>query len=158
MIFKTLSFTSIFECYKFLAQSELISRVWPVRCKFFMWTLMLDLFLTADKFLLRQWHNKYLCLFGKEIWKQQLIYSRSVPLVSRCGGTWLSISIWSLSIRWDGLEMIFPYKSGTWTWSADIPRPKERLSSQFPTLFVGRYGRNGTDVFSRRNSYPWLQW
>jgi hypothetical protein len=33
----------------------------PARCKFFIWTLMLDRILTADKLLLRHWENEYFC-------------------------------------------------------------------------------------------------
>jgi hypothetical protein len=41
---------------------KIIWKGWaPARCKFFMWTLMLDRVLTADKLLLRRWENEYFC-------------------------------------------------------------------------------------------------
>jgi hypothetical protein len=41
---------------------KLIWRGWaPARCKFFIWTLMLDRVLTADKLLQRGWENDYFC-------------------------------------------------------------------------------------------------
>jgi hypothetical protein len=41
---------------------KLIWQGWaPARCKFFMWTLMLDRVLTADKLMLRGWENEYFC-------------------------------------------------------------------------------------------------
>jgi hypothetical protein len=41
---------------------KIIWKSWaPARCKFFIWTLMLDRVLTADKLLLRRWENEYFC-------------------------------------------------------------------------------------------------
>jgi hypothetical protein len=41
---------------------SLVWKGWaPANCKFFIWTLLLDSILTADKLLLRQWENDYFC-------------------------------------------------------------------------------------------------
>ncbi|KAM0853990.1 hypothetical protein ACQ4PT_050734 [Festuca glaucescens] len=92
---------------------RLIWKGWaPARCKFFIWTLMLDRVLTADKLLQRQWENDYFyplcrrnletashlfteCPFSVKVWEHMAMHFGLEPLKPvRWIGKDLSIQEW----------------------------------------------------------------
>uniref|UniRef100_A0ACD5UP66 Uncharacterized protein n=1 Tax=Avena sativa TaxID=4498 RepID=A0ACD5UP66_AVESA len=110
---------------------KLIWKGWaPARCKFFIWTLMLDRVLTADKLLQRGWDNDYFCPlcrrnlettshllaecpFSIEVWKRMSAYFKTKALSPQTG--------WARSL---------PSKSGIARWWACIQRKGGRASSR----------------------------
>jgi hypothetical protein len=108
--------------------SKIIWKGWaPARCKFFIWTLMLNRVLTADKLLPRQWDNEYFYPLSrsKKTSIQQAVCLRNAHSVIGFGQQWRITSAWRISILLVGSARIYPSKDGTRRWLEISPKHKE---------------------------------
>ncbi|KAM0847321.1 hypothetical protein ACQ4PT_055094 [Festuca glaucescens] len=81
---------------------RLIWKGWaPARCKFFIWTLMLDRVLTADKLLKRGWENDYFC----PLCRRNLETASHV--ITECP---FSVKVWEHMAVFFGLDTLKPVR------------------------------------------------
>jgi hypothetical protein len=112
----------------------------PARCKFFIWTLMLNKVLTADALLRRQWENEYFC----PLCRRNL--ETPTHLFTECTYT---IEIWTIMAARLNLNAIQPCK-----WIG-----KDMTIQEWFTTIVGKHPKSERkEIFPAANLICWELW
>jgi hypothetical protein len=120
---------------------KIVWRGWaPARCKFFIWTLMLDRVLTADKLLLRHWENDYFC----PLCRRNL--ETAEHLLTECP---FSLKVWSHVANQLNLPALNPE-----TW----PRDQRNVQSWYRMMVGEKSKESRKIIFPLTNLICWEIW